>query len=40
MSADEEIGKEVGRLLIILGVIVVGAIALAFYVGHHFRFVS
>jgi hypothetical protein len=40
MSADEEIGKEIGRLLIILGVIVVAAIALAVYVGHHIRWAS
>jgi len=40
MSADEEIGKEIGRLLIGLVVIVIGAIALAVYVGHHIRWAS
>lgn len=40
MSADEEIGKEIGRLLIAALVIVAGAVAFAFYAWHHFRFVS
>jgi hypothetical protein len=38
MSADEEIGKEVGRWLIAGVVIVVGVIALTIFAWHHLRF--
>jgi hypothetical protein len=38
MSADEEIGNEIGTLLLIVAGIMIGAIALVIYAWHHVNF--
>jgi hypothetical protein len=40
MSADEDIGNEIGKFLLIVLAGVVGFIGLAIYLWHHLRFVS
>ena len=40
MSADEDIGNEIGKLLLAGLLIVAGLIAFAVFAWHHFRFVS
>ncbi|MDB4871956.1 MAG: hypothetical protein JWL97_2960 [Gemmatimonadales bacterium] len=40
MSADEDIGNEIGKLILIGLVLVAGVVAFGVYAWHHFRFVS
>lgn len=40
MSADEEIGRELGRLVLVGLVFLIGVVLLGVWAWHHFRFVS
>jgi hypothetical protein len=40
MSADEDIGNEIGKVLIAGLLIIAGLIAFGVFACHHFRFVS
>jgi hypothetical protein len=40
MSADEDIGNELGKGCLILAGILIAVVAFTIYAWHHFRFVS